>query len=234
MLASEPLVLAAGLLCDDTIWSPVAAMLAEKDAPVLMRSFAGFTSIEAMAEALLAEAPPRFALAGHSMGARVAIEAYRRAPQRITRLALLNTGVHPVQSHEASSRGRLVALAKSSGMAALAAEWLPPMLGKGADDPQLLDLLTRMIERQTPESFSAQITALLERPEAEKALASVRVPTLLVSATRDRWSPVAQHEAMHRLLPSAELVVIEGAGHMAPIEAPEAVAAALSEWRKDR
>jgi pimeloyl-ACP methyl ester carboxylesterase len=231
MVAPEPLVLAAGLLCDDTIWSPAAALLGEREGLIVMRAFPGFRSIGHMADALLADAPPRIALAGHSMGARVAIEAYRRAPQRITRLALLNTGVHPVQSHEASSRGRLVALANAKGMTALAAEWLPPMLGSGADNPQLLAILTRMVERQTPDSFAGQIAALLERPEAERVLASVTVPTLLVSATRDRWSPVAQHEAMHALLPSADLVVIEGAGHMAPVEAPEAVAAALREWR---
>jgi pimeloyl-ACP methyl ester carboxylesterase len=87
-----------------------------------------------------------------------------------------------------------------------------------------------MVERSTPESFACQIRALIERPDAESVLPSIRVPTLLLSGTRDGWSPLEQHRQMQQRIPHATLVGIEDAGHMAPIEQPDAVANALREW----
>lgn len=116
-------------------------------------------------------------------------------------------------------------------MAAVAAAWLPPMMGSPpARITALMPLLTAMVERSTPESFAGQIKALIERPDAEAVLPSINVPTLLMSGTHDTWSPVEQHRAMQRQIPHATLVAIEDAGHMAPIEQPVAVAAALREW----
>lgn len=229
-MARRSLVFAAGLLSDRTIWQPVADLLADV-AEVRIVAFAGCRSIGAMAERLLEQAPPRFALAGHSMGARVALEAFARAPQRIERIALLNAGVHALAPDEAAGRERLVALAREQGMAAVAAEWLPPMMGgAGRADAEMMDALTAMVERNTPESFAGQIAALLDRPDAEGPLARVTAPTLLLSATEDGWSPPAQAEAMLASVPHAKLVIVQGAGHMAPIEQPEQVAQAIREW----
>lgn len=228
--ARPAVALLAGLLCDEEIWAEVAARIAGC-ARVTVFSFRGFSSIAAMAEHVRATMPGRFAVAGHSMGGRVALELIRGAESRVTGLALLNTGIHPVAAYEPESRGRLVRLARERGMAALAADWLPPMMGpaRPADD-DLMRRLAAMVERSTPEQFAAQIHALLNRPEAETVLAQVRVPLLLLSADQDRWSPVEQHEAMRRLCPSAVLRIVRDAGHMAPAEQPGAVAAALSEW----
>jgi pimeloyl-ACP methyl ester carboxylesterase len=87
-----------------------------------------------------------------------------------------------------------------------------------------------MIERGSPDSFAAQIRALLTRSDAAPVLAKLQVPTLLLSATGDKWSPPAQHEAMHELCPRAELIIVPAAGHMLPVEQPGAVAAALDRW----
>jgi len=224
------LALLAGLLCDEAIWADVAARLADR-ARITVFGFRGFASIAAMAEHVRATMPGRFAVAGHSMGGRVALELHLRDSSRLAGLALLNTGTHPVAAHEPESRGRLVRLAREHGMAALAADWLPPMMGppRPAGDP-LLRQLSAMVERSTPEQFAAQIQALLERPDAAGVLAQVHVPVLLLSADQDRWSPVEQHEAMRRLCPAAVLRVVRGAGHMAPVEQPGAVAAALADW----
>jgi pimeloyl-ACP methyl ester carboxylesterase len=225
-----PLVLLSGLLCDELIWSDVAARLRDV-ADVRIVTFPGFSSIGDMAEHVLSVAPARFALAGHSMGGRVAIETVRRAPQRVIALALLNTGIHPLRPNEIENRNALVHIARERGMSAVAAEWLPPMMG--ADAARIAELtpaLTAMVERQTPAGFAGQITALLERPDALAVLPSVRVPTLLLSASNDRWSPVAQHRDMQRLVPHAELIAVENAGHMAPVEQPDAVARALRDW----
>lgn len=224
------LVLAAGLLCDAAVWQPVASLLADV-ADVTIVDFIGLDSIEAMADALLRQAPPRFALAGHSMGARVAIEAWARGADRIERLALLNTGIHNTRPGEAEKRAILVDLARAEGIAAAGRAWLPPMMGKqGVADNALMRDLAAMIDRSTPETFARQINALVTRPDAEGPLATVNVPTLLLSATEDQWSPPAQHEAMLPHVPHGKLVVIQGAGHMAPVEQPEAVAAAMRTW----
>jgi pimeloyl-ACP methyl ester carboxylesterase len=225
-----PLVLSAGLLCDAVVWQPIADLLADI-ADVTMVDFIGLDSIPAMADKLLALAPPRFALAGHSMGARVALEAWTRGRERIDRLALLNTGIHATRPGEADKRAVLVDIARTEGIAAAGREWLPPMMGKqGLADHALIARLNAMVTRSTPETFAGQIKALVERPDAEAALATVTVPTLLLSATEDQWSPPAQHEEMLAYVPHAKLVIVQNAGHFAPVEQPEAVAAALRAW----
>jgi pimeloyl-ACP methyl ester carboxylesterase len=226
----QPLFLLSGLLCDETVWSDVPRRLADI-ADVHVVSFGGVSSIATMASRVLAVAPPRFALAGHSMGGRVALEIWRTAPSRVTALGLLNTGVHPTRDSEHDSRGHLVRLARNYGMAALAAEWLPPMLGASPGRvAQLMPALTAMVERSTPDSFAGQIEALLRRPDARPVLATITVPTLLLSGTNDTWSSLTQHADMQQSVRHATLVEIAGAGHMAPVERPDAVARALRGW----
>ncbi len=224
------LVLLAGLLCDREVWQRAADQLAGT-VDIEVFSFPQFSSIEAMAEHVVASVSGRFALAGHSMGGRVALEIMRRVPARVTGLALLNTGIHPPAAHEPQSRGRLVTLAREQGMGAVAREWLPPMMARsGSHRDEVLARLTAMVERQSADSFAAQTDALLHRPNAALILPTIRVPVILMSADQDTWSPPQQHERMRQLCPGAELVVIEDAGHMAPAEQPEAVAAVLRAW----
>lgn len=224
------LALLCGLLCDEEIWRDVIAALAT-EVEVRVFNFPDFSSLADMAGHVLASVQGPFAVAGHSMGGRVALEIVRRSEGRVTGIALLNTGVHPPAAHETASRGRLVSLARSAGMTALAAEWLPPMLNQTA--PVRADVHARllaMIERNSPDSFAAQIRALLTRSDAAPVLAQVQVPTLLLSATGDTWSPPEQLQAMQELCPRAELSIVPAAGHMLPIEQPGAVAAALDSW----
>jgi len=226
----QPLLLLCGLLCDETIWADIPSRLASV-ANAYVMSFAGFSSITGMADKVLAAAPPRFALAGHSMGGRVALEVWRKAPERVTALALLNTGVHPTRESEYDSRGLLVRLARRQGMAALADEWLPPMMGAPPDRvAQVMPPLKAMVQRFTAESFAGQINALLQRPDARPVLPSITVPTLLLSGTNDTWSSLSQHADMQRIVSRSTLVEIAGAGHMSPVERPDAVARALKGW----
>jgi pimeloyl-ACP methyl ester carboxylesterase/ketosteroid isomerase-like protein len=224
------LALLCGLLCDEDIWRDVIASLVV-DADVRVFSFPNFSSISDMADHVLGSLEGRFAVAGHSMGGRVALEIVHRDPGRVTGIALLNTGVHPPSAEEPSTRGRLVKLAASDGMTALAGEWLPPMLSQtGPVRDDLWARLVAMVERASPDSFAAQVRALLTRPDAAAALARLEIPTLLLSASGDAWSPPAQHEAMRGLCPHAELIIVPEGGHMVPIEHPTAIAAALDGW----
>jgi pimeloyl-ACP methyl ester carboxylesterase len=224
------LALLPGLLCDETVWANQVAALTPL-ADVRVADFRGFDSITAMAQAVLAKAPQRFALAGHSMGARAALEVVRLAPLRVDRLALLDTSTQPLRDGEAAKRQVLVDLANREGMASLAARWLPPMVHPDRlGDARLMEPLRAMVERMTPAIHAGQIKALLERPDAEAVLPTIRCPVLVGVGRQDAWSPLAQHEAIAAAIPQARLVVFENSGHMAPIEAPEAVTAALRVW----
>ncbi len=226
----QTLLLLSGLNCDATIWEEIAPRLAPV-ATLEMHSFPGFDSIQQMARYVLETAPRHFALAGHSMGGRVALEIIRIAPLRVRRLALLNTGARAAEDSEARARNRLVAIARQQGMTALAAQWLPPMMGAPPERlAAVMPRLIRMAERGTPESFAAQVTALLNRPDQLAVLPTIRVPTLLLSGAEDNWSPLAQHVEMHERIAQSTLVAVPEAGHMAPVEQPAAVAAALESW----
>jgi pimeloyl-ACP methyl ester carboxylesterase len=223
-------VLLSGLLCDETFWTDIPQRLSGI-AETQVVSFRGFSSIPAMAQHVLDIAPQRFAVAGHSMGGRVALEIMRAAPRRITGLALLNTGVHAVRDGEPQSRSHLLRVAYEHGMSALAAEWLPPMLGAdAARAAELMPRLRAMIQRFTADAYAGQVSAMLNRPEVLSVLPTIAVPTLLLSGSDDSWSPVSQQQSIRRRIPHATLFEIHGAGHMAPLERPDSVAIALREW----
>lgn len=178
-----------------------------------------------MAQHVLETAPPRFCLAGHSMGGRVAFEILRTAPERVEKLALIDTAFHPYVPGEESKRQPLVDLARAEGMAAVAAAWLPPMLHPG--HMSLMPSLTAMVKRSTPDSFENQQRALLSRDDATGVLGTIRCPTVIICGREDAWCPVSVHEQMAAAIPHAKLIVIEECGHMAPVEQPDAVSAAL-------
>src|ERR1700722_2873716 len=229
-IMKQSAVLLSGLLCDEAFWGDIPQRLAAV-AETQVVSFRGFCSIPAMAQHVLDNAPERFAVAGHSMGGRVALEIMRLAPRRITGLALLNTGVHAVRDGEPQSRSHLLKVAYEHGMPALAAEWLPPMMGSdAARAAQLMPRLTAMIQRFTAEHYAGQVNAMLNRPEVLSVLPTIAVPTLLLSGSDDAWSPISQQQSIRRRIPHATLFEIHGAGHMAPLERPDSVAIALREW----
>jgi len=220
-----------GLLCDETIWSHQGNVLGEF-ADIVVPDFRYVNSIPAMAKLVLNAAPERFSVAGHSMGGRVALEVFRMAPERVERLALLDTGVHPRAAGEEAKRGELVDLARSQGMAALAARWLPPMLHP--DHSELLQPLTEMVMRSTPETFANQQRALLDRPDARTVLPLIQCPTLVLCGRQDIWSPVSQHEAIAASIAQSKLVIVEDCGHMSPVEQPDAVTKWLSSHLQDQ
>lgn len=229
-----PLLLLSGLLCDDFVWQGVARSLSE-DAEIIIVSFAGCSSFAEMTDRALKNAPEHFAMAGHSMGGRVALEVTRRTPARVSRLALLNTGVHPVKDSEIPGRKALLALAATEGMHAVADQWLPPMLGPDVNrDSSLYAELRAMVLRHSPSDFQGQINALLNRPNAEHLLASLEIPALIVCCDADQWSPVTQHQAMHDSIPNSRLVELTNVGHMSIVEDAEHIADELRKWLRDK
>ncbi len=230
MDGKHTVVLVPGLLCDRWVWRPQAAALG-RAAEVVVADASDRASITDMAEAVLAAAPGKIALAGHSLGGRVALEAVRLAPDRIERLALLDTGVGPVAPAEEASRTALVRKGYEDGMDAVADAWLPPMVAEvNRSNATLMRGLRQMIRRATPQSLERQQRALLARPDAEEILPAIRCPTLVLVGREDAWSPVAQHEELAARIPVSTLVVVEAAGHMSTVEQPAAVSAAMLDW----
>ena len=234
----EPLILVPGLMCDHAVWEPLLPALSPgRHCTVVDHGHA--SSLVTMAQQLLDAAPARFALAGHSMGARVALEVVRLAPQRVSRVALLDTGYLPraagaAGEEEAAKRHALLTVAQEQGVRAMAQVWVQGMVHPARlGDVELVERILAMFSRKSAEVFAAQITALLTRPDASDVLRNLQVPTLLGCGAQDSWSPPAQHQAMLQLLPPAAegvINVVEEAGHMAPMERPEAVAAGMLRW----
>lgn len=219
-----------GLLCDASVFAAQRAALAGRFATAVA-DFGSQDNFTDMAESALALCDGPLAVVGHSMGARVAIEIWRLAPQRVARLCLMDTGSHPRRDGEDAQRQVLVDLAFAEGMGALADRWLPPMVHEArAADHALMDPLRAMVMRATPERHARQIRALLDRPDAWPLLATIRCPTLVMVGRQDRWSPLAQHVEIAAAIPGAELVVIEDSGHMTPVEQPAQVTRALLRW----
>ncbi|HSI59343.1 MAG TPA: alpha/beta hydrolase [Ideonella sp.] len=234
-MSRAAVLLLPGLLCDAAVWTAQCEALgAEADCHV--PDYALLDSITAMARQVLSDtAAQRFSLVGHSMGGRVALEMLRLAPQRVERLALLDTGTDPLQAGEAGERERsqrmaLIAIARARGMRAMGEQWARGMVHPSRLDSPLFDRILEMIERKPLAVFEAQIAALLGRPDARPTLAGIACPLLLLCGREDLWSPLARHEQMHRNAPGSALVVIEDAGHMSTMEQPDEVSRALLAW----
>lgn len=231
----EHLLLLPGLVCDRGVWQQQIDALSDV-AACSCADYESFDSLPVMASALLAKAPGRFSVAGHSMGGRIALEIYRRAPDRVARLALLNTGYLPLAAgaageEERRKRGELVALAESQGMPAMLERWLPPMIdSRRRGDTALVNSIIEMMSRKTPEIFAAQVRALLGRPDASAVLEQIHCPALLITGREDGWSGPAQHAAMASKIAASKLVVVPDCGHMSTMERPAEVSAALRAW----
>lgn len=224
---SETLLFIPGLLSDQTAWQPVRGLLGQGS----IADLGDQDSINGMAADLLAAHPGPLAVAGHSMGARVALEMHRQAPARISRLALLDTGTHPAKPGEEVNRLRRIRLGYEQGMAALCRDWLPPMLARANQTRnEITKPLTEMVLRQTPERHENQIRALLNRPDARAELSSITCPTLILVGAEDQWSPPAQHREINAAIPGSTLVIIKCAGHFAPFEAPAETARLMKAW----
>lgn len=228
-LDSPLVVFVPGLISDQAVWQPAADELAPQ--PVVFADVTRASSISGMAGEILRQYPGLLAVVGHSMGGRVALEMARQAPARIAGLALFNTGYHPRREGEAVKRQRFIDLANQHGMSALLDEWLPPMVAPARQsDTGLMARLREMAGRMTPQIHERQLRALLDRPDAWPQLPAITCPVLVAVGRQDGWSPLAQHQEIAGALPNSQLVVIEDAGHFAPIEQPAAAASALRNW----
>jgi pimeloyl-ACP methyl ester carboxylesterase len=229
-----PLLLLPGLLEDaDAFEHPVKEL--SDVARCVVADLTRSDSIAALAADALAQAPAeRFALAGHSMGGYVALEILRRAPERVERLALLDTHARPDTPEATANRRRLMALAERD-FAAVSAELFPTLVAPAhRSDAGLSGKVTEMALATGMEAFLRQERAIIARIDSRPHLAAIRCPTLVIAGRLDAIMPVALLEELANGIPGARLEVIEDCGHMSTLERPEVVTGLLREWLASR
>jgi pimeloyl-ACP methyl ester carboxylesterase len=228
-------ILLPGFLCDETVWQDqISALTPTYDC--LVPDYGDLDSLAAMAGAIIDQAPAQFAVAGHSMGGRIALEIFRHAPDRVTHIALLDTGCHALPAgkdgaDEERGRRALLAIAREQGMRSMASNWIPPMIHPARrSDAALVEQIVRMMERKTPDIFEAQMNALLSRPEAGDLLPRIECPALILTGSHDAWSPPIRHEEMAAAIPHSTLTIVPDCGHMSTMESPDAITEAVQYW----
>ncbi len=213
-----PLMLLPAMGCDGQLWAHQIMDLADLAHPEF-GDLSQDDSLPAMAARVLADAPPRIAVAGVSLGGYVAMEMVRQAPERIERIALFGTRA------SMDVRARTVG---EQGMLATAPH-ADPTLSRVISGPA-----QAMAERVGTGVFERQRRALLERPDIGAAIAAIHVPTLVAVGDRDRICTVEDARALARRIPHAEFRILRNCGHLSPLERPGEVTMLLNDWLHDR
>ena len=229
-MTSVPLVLLPGLLCDAALWRPQIERFGARCA----LSVADLTlddTIAAMAERVLGGAPERFVLAGLSMGGYVALEIMRRAPERVRRLALLDTSARSDTDEQVQRRKALIDLARRGKFKGVTPRLLPLLIHPDRlDEEPLTRVVMEMAERVGQAAFLRQQQAILSRPDSRADLPRIACPTLVVCGAQDALTPPALAEETNRAIPQSRLALIDDCGHLATLERPGPVNEALETW----
>lgn len=224
-----PLLLIPGMMCDARMWGRIPDALQPRQ--VLHHLPIGADSMADLAQHALRIAPPRFALAGLSMGGILAMEILAQAPERVARLALLDTNPRAELPEVQARRQPQIDRALAGGLrAVIRDEMKPGYLADGPDRQPILDLCMDMALALGPQVFARQSRALRDRADRQAALAGFAGPALVLMGAEDRLCPRDRHDLMHALMPQSRLVVVPGAGHLPTLERPAETAAALRDW----
>lgn len=226
----EPLLLIPGLMMDArAFWHQIITVSALR--PVQVASLGAAASVEEMAKAVLDHAPPRFAVAGHWLGGLVAMEVLKRAPERVTRIALMDVNPLPENPQVAAAREPRLVGARAGRLAEMMLQEVPASTlapGPGLADVQAI--LQDMADALGVDAYLAQSRALVRRPDHQRTLRTARLPALVLCGEHDTLCPVRRHEFLAELMPHARFELIRNAGHLPMLEQPEAVTAALLGW----
>lgn len=225
-----PLLLLPGLLNDADLWAHQIANLFDL-AAIQVPDTSSHHKLPAIARTILANAPPRFAVAGLSMGGYVAFELLRQAPARISGLALIDTTARPDTEEAMSRRRGLIELAQKGKFKGVTPRLLPSLLAEPhQSNEDMTGRIYAMAERVGRDGFIRQQHAIMARPDSRPLLPHIEVPTLVLCGRQDTLTPPDRAEEMAAGLPDADLVVLAGTGHLAPLERPAAVTEALRTW----
>lgn len=226
-----PLVLIPGLLLTADMWAGQIPFLGQLADPRPTEHHRHFDTMDAIAEAILAETPERFAVCGLSMGGYIALELVRRAPARITRLALLDTSAMPETPEQTANREKLIRLGREQGMDAVVDALFPALVHHDpATDRSLLESQQGMARAVGQKDFERQQRAIQGRRDLRPELPRISCPTLILCGAEDMITPPALSMEIHRAIGHSELVMLPDCGHLSAMERPEAVNQALGRW----
>lgn len=219
-------------MCDARVFWPQIAELSATMAVTVAPITQG-ERIDEIASGLLDVLPQKFALAGFAMGGTVALEIARRAPNRVTRLALIDTSPLGVTPQASAMRELRIVKAKSGKLIDVMREEIPQTaLAAGPDRGAIIDIMLDMADTLGVEVYVKQARALQRCGDQQAILRKLRCPTLVMCGAYDSINPVKRHSFMAELIPHAVLRVIEGAGHVPMLEQPQATTAALADWMR--
>lgn len=236
MSGAAPLVLLPGMNCSAELWQPVldSARLAELptgERPQVVQPALRGRSLDDCVDRLLAQLPPRFALAGLSLGAIVALAIAREAPERVTRLALLAVNPRPPRPDQQEAwAAQRRELAQGGTARALQEQLLPVLVAPGHRSADLDEAVLAMAEVVGESALDDQLAIQQTRRDERSALPLLDMPVLVVAGAEDALVPVDRHEEVRDAVPGARLEVLDGVGHLSTLEAPDEVADALSAW----
>jgi pimeloyl-ACP methyl ester carboxylesterase len=224
------LVLVPGLLCSPALWAPQVAGLSDI-ADITIADHTRHDTMAAIAESILAEAPQRFALAGLSMGGYIAQQIVLQAPERVTRLALLDTGSRADTPERIERRLQLNDMARREGVARVQQELMPLLIHTDRlTDKAFVDLIVQMAVDTGLEAFLRQHAALMARGDNRPLLPDIRCPTLVLIGRQDILTPLELSEEIAAAIPGAQLEIIDDSGHLSTLEHPDAVNRTLRRW----
>jgi pimeloyl-ACP methyl ester carboxylesterase len=233
MNGSLPIVLVPGLNCSARLYAEQVPAL-WGFGPVTIADHRCHDSVAAIAAHILATAPPRFALAGLSMGGYIAFAIAREAPERVTRLALLDTSARPDTAEQSERRRGMIALAEGGRFSELPDLLFPVFVHRNRQGDETLRAIVRTMAEETgPQAFVRQQRAIMTRPDCRPLLTSIRCPTLVLVGDGDELTPPALSEEIAAGIASARLIRVPDCGHLSTLERPEAVNRALVEWLKE-
>ncbi len=225
-----PIVLVPGLIASPRLF---AAQIPElwRFGPVTIADHTRDDSMEGIARRILAAAPPRFALGGLSMGGYVAFEIARQAPERVAKLALLDTTARPDAPEQIEARRAQIELARGGRFGEIPDQLFPRLIHPTHQgDEELRRVVRQMAEEVGAEGFVLQQTAIMNRPDSRASAAAIRCPTLVLVGEGDQITPPERAEEMAGIIPGARLVTVPECGHLSTIERPQEVTRALVEW----
>jgi pimeloyl-ACP methyl ester carboxylesterase len=232
MPESLPIVLVPGLNCSARLYADQIPAL-WRFGPVFVADHTRDDSIPAIARRILAAAPPRFALAGLSMGGYISIEIMRQAAERVAKLALLDTGARAETPEQTQMRRPRIELSKAGRMAEVSDSLLPILVHPDRqNDEALKQLMRTMAEEVGAEAFLRQQQAIMARPDSRPSLPAIACPTLVLVGENDQGTPPALSEEIAAAIPGSRLVIVPDCGHMSTLERPQAVADALVDWMR--
>lgn len=229
-LAVQDIVFVPGLLCTGDLFAPQIAHLRGKHR-CYVADHATSDTLDDIARSILRNAPETFALAGLSMGGYIAFEMLRQAPERITRLALLDTNARADRPEQFKQRRVLMGAAQTIGARAVQGMLLRYLIHHDRlNDRALTERVLLMADGIGVNAFVRQQQAIMGRPDNRPFLGGIKCPTVIVVGAQDALTPVKVSEEMHAALPGSVLEVIPHCGHLSTMESPDAVNRILDRW----